>query len=362
MQITSDLLKRMFPGTDKHLRDRWIPFWNRILPQYGIDDELEVAAFVGTVGVESDYLRTTIEYASGSAYEGRRDLKNFQTGDGKRFKGRGGIQRTGRGNYTELNKLYGNKIGIDFVKNPEKLAEMEHAVHSDCLFWQSHKLNELARRGKYFAIQGIVNRGQAGKMPLHWDKRKKCYEIALAVLPNNFRLENTDIKQADTLPPIDTDTPRTPLVPVMVETIEPDVLEILQTEDFTPHVLNQIEDFTEGKKPDHPQISVEMNAPAKEGSTSTVVTTTILGIAVPGFIGVAFKAVTDLISQGFVSSAEIGSFAMNLIKDNQKYIFWIVLALTGLLAIKKICKQITFWIQMYFKASKDYQNVEVKPQ
>ena len=48
---------------------------------------------------------------AGTAYEGRTDLGNTQPGDGRRFKGRGLIQLTGRANYTS----YGAARGMDFT-------------------------------------------------------------------------------------------------------------------------------------------------------------------------------------------------------------------------------------------------------
>lgn len=105
-----------------------------------------------------------------------------------------------------------------------------------------------------------------------------------------------------------------------------------------------------------------VNAPPKEGSTATAVKTTILGITVPAFVGVAIKSITDLISQGYVSTAQIGEFVLNLIKENQKYVLWIVIAIITLLGDKKLCKQITLWIQMWFAGNKNTNNVEVKPQ
>lgn len=49
------------------------------------------------------------EIASGQAYEGRKDLGNVIAGDGKRYKGRGPIQLTGRSNYRRV----GRKNGYD---------------------------------------------------------------------------------------------------------------------------------------------------------------------------------------------------------------------------------------------------------
>jgi len=59
-----------------------------------------------------------------SKYDGRRDLGNTEKGDGLKYKGRGFVQLTGRTNYTKFSKIR----GVDFVKHPEKVMEMENAV------------------------------------------------------------------------------------------------------------------------------------------------------------------------------------------------------------------------------------------
>lgn len=208
-QLTSQHLKELFPHTPKAKRDRFLPFLNEAMPRYGITTELRVAAFLGTIGPESDWLKATEEYASGAAYEGRRGLGNTQTGDGKRFKGRGLIQTTGRGNYTALQHSLGRAKGVDFVAEPTLLNELYWAVESACFFWQTHRLNSLADKRQYFNIQGIVNRGSAGKMPLAWPERKACYERALQILPDDFQLggvEPGDILPDDT----DSDTANIP--------------------------------------------------------------------------------------------------------------------------------------------------------
>ena len=81
------------------------------LAAYAIDTRLRIAHFLAQTCHESAGFRTTEEFASGEAYEGRDDLGTNQPGDGVRFKGRGLLQLTGRANY----KNFGPLLGVDLV-------------------------------------------------------------------------------------------------------------------------------------------------------------------------------------------------------------------------------------------------------
>lgn len=84
----------------------------------------QAAYILATAYHESDRFRTMEEYASGAAYEGRATLCNTQPGDGKRFKGRGFVQITGRRNYTD----WARRLGVDLVGNPALAARLDHAT------------------------------------------------------------------------------------------------------------------------------------------------------------------------------------------------------------------------------------------
>jgi len=96
--------------------------------EYGDGDRRKLAYILGTAFHESDRFKTMEEYASGAAYEGRSDLGNTQTGDGKRYKGRGLVQVTGRRNYTDWAK----RLKVDLVGNPE-LAETTSIAARICV-------------------------------------------------------------------------------------------------------------------------------------------------------------------------------------------------------------------------------------
>ena len=85
----------------------------------GVTDPHHIAYILATAKHESDNFNTLEEYASGAAYEGRSDLGNTQPGDGKRFKGRGYVQLTGRANY----KKYAELTGKPLLEKPELLAQ-----------------------------------------------------------------------------------------------------------------------------------------------------------------------------------------------------------------------------------------------
>lgn len=95
------------------------------------------AMFAAQIGHESYGLRYMEELADGSAYEGRRDLGNTVPGDGRRFKGRGPIQLTGRTNYRRFTE-WANSRGfttINFVANPEKVSEPEWGFLAAAWYW-----------------------------------------------------------------------------------------------------------------------------------------------------------------------------------------------------------------------------------
>jgi len=131
------------------------------MPANEINTPMRTAHFLAQLGHESGEFRYSEEIASGAAYEGRKDLGNTQKGDGKRFKGRGLIQLTGRANY----KAYGDATGKDFTTDDTaKLiaTDAELAVDVSCWFWKTHKLNSLADADNVTAITKRINGGYNG--------------------------------------------------------------------------------------------------------------------------------------------------------------------------------------------------------
>jgi putative chitinase len=116
------------------------------------------AHFLAQLAHESDHFKTTEEYATGAAYEGRRDLGNTQPGDGKRFKGRGLIQLTGRANYAAASKA----LGEDYVGNPELVERFPAAAIVSGWFWDSHELNRHADNDDILAVTKAINGGTNG--------------------------------------------------------------------------------------------------------------------------------------------------------------------------------------------------------
>ncbi len=156
--LTQAQLQAIAPTTPAAQLALLLPHLNRTLREYQIHTPLRIAHFLAQVAHESDGFRATEEYASGAAYEGRLDLGNTQPGDGRRFKGRGLIQVTGRANYLEA----GRALGVDLLANPARLAEADLATRSAGWFWDSRHLNVHADRDDIYTITRRINGGYNG--------------------------------------------------------------------------------------------------------------------------------------------------------------------------------------------------------
>lgn len=152
----ADLLKIM-----PYAKPRIAAFFSPLvaaMEEFEINTPARQAAFLAQVGHESGQLRYVRELASGDAYEGRKDLGNIQPGDGRRYKGRGLIQVTGRANYAKC----GQDLGLDLINHPELLEEPTNACRSAAWFWKKRGLNELADSGDQIKITKRINGGTNG--------------------------------------------------------------------------------------------------------------------------------------------------------------------------------------------------------
>lgn len=163
------------------------------LARYEIDTPLRAAHFLAQVAHESDGFCTCEEYASGAAYEGRRDLGNTQPGDGRRYKGRGLIQLTGRANY----KSYGGRIGVDLIADPGAAAEPSRALVLACEYWKNTRggLNRFADQDDLISITKAVNGGLNGL-----EDRRQYLGRARQALARAAALGHTAAQPADAAP------------------------------------------------------------------------------------------------------------------------------------------------------------------
>jgi len=130
----------------------------RAMLEHDITTQARARDFLAQVLHESAGLRYFEEIASGAAYEGRRDLGNTHPGDGRRYKGRGPIQLTGRANY----RAYGTKLGLPLEAQPTLAARHDIGWRIAALYWQDHGLNQLADRGDFVQITRRINGGTNG--------------------------------------------------------------------------------------------------------------------------------------------------------------------------------------------------------
>lgn len=148
------------PTLYKNRLDGFVETFNQYAETFGITSRLRVVHYLAQVFHESGALRYVEEIASGQQYEGRKDLGNTQPGDGRRFKGRGFIQITGRANYQAYAKSAFCKG--DLMSHPEWLAQLPGAQKASMWFWWRNGLNGLADRDDVRSVTRRVNGGLNG--------------------------------------------------------------------------------------------------------------------------------------------------------------------------------------------------------
>lgn len=178
--ITLRVLQATMPLLTQPKAAEYIPRLLVATQRFNIDRPEREAAFLGQLAHESGALRYWEEIASGVAYEGRVDLGNTQPGDGKRFKGRGPIQLTGRANYRKASV----DLEMDLVTHPEVVATHAVGFLVAAWFWAENRLNQLAdedTEDAYRRITKRINGGYNGWL----DRRAYWVRARLALgLPN----------------------------------------------------------------------------------------------------------------------------------------------------------------------------------
>jgi predicted chitinase len=182
--VTTDQLRSIVPRLPAARREQVFPFLQAAMGEFAINTPAREAAFVAQLAHESGQFRFMEEIWGPSAAQRRYEpsstlatrLGNTEAGDGKRFKGRGPIQITGRANY----QRFGDLLGLDLLGNPEQAAVPEVAFRIAALFWATNGLNDLADRSTADAFKQITRRINGGFNGL--EERQHFYATACAVL------------------------------------------------------------------------------------------------------------------------------------------------------------------------------------
>ena len=187
---------------------RWTAALNAAMDRFEINTPARISAFLAQTAHESGEFRRLVENLNYSAsglcktwpgrfvsldaakpyernpevlanyvYAKRLGNGDVASGDGWRFRGRGLIQLTGRGNYRSC----GLAVTLPLEAEPEQLETPEAAAIAAAQFWQSRGLNHLADDQNddnddedFVAITKIINGGTAGLSArrIYWARAK----------------------------------------------------------------------------------------------------------------------------------------------------------------------------------------------
>lgn len=165
MNLTSDQIRKVVgKSANQEIIDGVISSMREHALEFELDRPERVVHFLAQIAHESAHFRTTTEFASGAAYEGRKYLGNTFRGDGRKYRGRGLIQLTGRSNTKAFSQWMRRRdFGCpDFEANPEIIADFPWAFLASIYYWSSRDLNKLADANNIELITRRINGGLNG--------------------------------------------------------------------------------------------------------------------------------------------------------------------------------------------------------
>jgi predicted chitinase len=180
--LTAEQLQAIMPRLSK-TSCQLLPFLQAAMAEFAIQSPARAAAFLAQIAHESGQLEFMEELWGPTAAQRRYEpvtalataLGNTVPGDGKRFKGRGPIQVTGRANY----QRFGDLLAIDLLADPSRAAMPEVGFRIAGLFWSRKGLNELADLPTAGAFREITRRINGGLHGLA--ERRRFYQTACRV-------------------------------------------------------------------------------------------------------------------------------------------------------------------------------------
>jgi putative chitinase len=182
--LTSEQLQSIMPRLSAARNRELLPFLTSAMAEFAIEAPARAAAFLAQLAHESGQFRFMEEIWGPTDAQKRYEpvttlsqrLGNVETGDGKRFKGRGPIQLTGRANY----QTFGDLLDVNLVVDPPRAATPNVAFRASGLFWSKNGLNELADLATPEAFKQITKRINGGTNGLA--ERQAFYAVARTVL------------------------------------------------------------------------------------------------------------------------------------------------------------------------------------
>lgn len=175
-------LTQVMPGLSLDLAHKYAGPFTRSLELAGATTQRRAAMFIAQVGHESASLRYMREIADGSAYEGRHDLGNIHPGDGRKFRGRGIIQVTGRANTLAFSR-WAHARGLvaspdALVRDPTPMERLPLSMLTASWYWSAARpqLNALSDAGDIEGATRAINGGLNGI-----DDRRSRYQRAMGM-------------------------------------------------------------------------------------------------------------------------------------------------------------------------------------